>query len=245
MRGQLPAPASGGLPPRSGRDAVGLRRPASAFSVACGRAAALALRRFPERGRPHRHALRVGSGKKKRLPRPFLSRRRLLAPAVSFCALTPPFARFALPHCALPTAAHFSTEVRPPASARAAADLGICGSLLRQGSGCRPPPSGAAPFSRNVRLQRRSRLRASCPGKDNRHVLFRTSTPRGGGANAHGLFFCLRPLSETVTRRPFCRGFTKRLRPSSGRNLRDMICGTQSGMRNHVPRARFTPYVQE
>ena len=90
-------------------------------------------------------------------------------------------------------------------------------------------------LSRNVQAQRLSRLRASCPGKDNCHVLFRTSAPRGGGANADGLFFLPPTPFRNRTKRPFCRNFTKRLRLLSGRNLRNMIWGTQSGMRNHVP----------
>ena len=245
MRSQLPAPASGG----------GFRR---ALRPECGRAPAscihlfhriwlrrvLALRRFLERGRPHRHALRVGSGKKKMPAAPFRSRRRLIARRcllrshAAFCPVRAPALRSAAaaPFFDRDSTARVRTRGDRPRHLRRLFSGKVPAAAPRPALLPSPATFGSSDAPASAYL---------CPGKDNRHVLFRTSTPRGGGSNAHGLFFCLQPLSETVTRRPCCRGFTKRLRPSSGRNLRDMICGTQSGMRNHVPRARFTPYVQE
>lgn len=117
-------------------------------------------------------------------------------------------------------------------------------SFLRQGSGCRPPvrrcsllPQRSAPATLPPPRFLLRQKQSSCTFPHQHAARRRSQRTRS--------LFLPSPPFKNRTRRPFCRSFTKRLRPSSGRNLRDMICGTQSGMRNHVPRARFTPYVQE
>ena len=133
---------------------------------------------------------------KKCLPRLF-ARAAALLPAVAFCALTPPFARFALPHCALPLPRPFSTEIRPPASARAATDLGICG-VFSQARFRLPPPSGAAPFPATFRRSDSPASAHLAPAKT--IVMYFSAPARRAAAEPTQTvsFFCLQPLSETV-----------------------------------------------
>ena len=195
MRGQLPTPrfrgASAALRPGCGR------APASCIRLfrRLWLRRVLALRRFLERGRPHRHALRVGPGKRPAAapfspaPPPVRARHCLLRSHAAFCQVRALTLRPA-DRCAL-----FDRG----STARVRTRCGRPRHLRRLFSGKVPaaaPPSGAAPFPATFR---RSDALASAPLAPAKTIVMYFSAParRAAAEPTHTVsFFASAPFQK-------------------------------------------------